>query len=104
MDVYRAMSILVEQPGWALIPCGTLLLAARTVRSRGAAFCATMWLLYGVYECGMKLRWLCNGDCNIRIDLLVIYPALLAITALGLVLVVGSAFRHSTGSDVPQDR
>ena len=25
----------------------------------------------------MKRRWLCSGECNIRVDLLVIYPALL---------------------------
>jgi hypothetical protein len=24
----------------------------------------------------MKQRWLCSGECNIRIDLLLIYPVL----------------------------
>ena len=36
-----------------------------------------LWLLYAVYETGMHERWLCSGECNIRIDLLAIYPALL---------------------------
>jgi hypothetical protein len=35
----------------------------------------------------MQQRWLCTGECNIRIDLLVIYPVLfigLAVAALSL--------------------
>jgi hypothetical protein len=35
----------------------------------------------------MQQRWLCSGECNIRIDLLVIYPALfvgLVVGALSL--------------------
>jgi len=36
----------------------------------------------------MRLRWLCTGECNIRVDLLLIYPVLLVISgvaALGFV-------------------
>jgi hypothetical protein len=33
----------------------------------------------------MKLRWFCSGECNIRIDLLLIYPFLLLATVLGAV-------------------
>jgi hypothetical protein len=36
-----------------------------------------VWLLYALYETGMQQRWLCSGECNIWIDLLVIYPVLL---------------------------
>jgi hypothetical protein len=38
----------------------------------------------------MKRRWLCSGECNIRVDLLVIYPALL----LGLVVAGISLLRR----------
>jgi hypothetical protein len=37
-----------------------------------------IWLLYAAYETGMQRRWLCTGECDIRIDLLLIYPVLLA--------------------------
>jgi hypothetical protein len=47
------------------------------------------WLLYGLYEMGMKQRWLCTGECNIRIDLLIIYPVLL----VGLVAALVSLLR-----------
>jgi hypothetical protein len=33
-------------------------------------------MVYSLYEFGMKHRWLCSGECNIRIDLLLIYPVL----------------------------
>jgi hypothetical protein len=40
-----------------------------------------LWSLYAVYEFLMYRRVLCSGDCNIRVDLLLIYPALAAATA-----------------------
>jgi hypothetical protein len=32
----------------------------------------------------MKLRWLCSGECNIRVDLLVLYPLLLLVSLIAL--------------------
>jgi hypothetical protein len=43
--------------------------------------------LYALYEFGMKRRCLCSGECNIRIDLLVLYPVLLislVVAAIGM--------------------
>ena len=34
------------------------------------------WCLYAVYEYLMYQRVLCTGECNIRIDLLLLYPVL----------------------------
>ena len=45
---------------------------------------AVLWLLYSLYESGMYLRILCSGECNIRIDLLIIYPLLILITLIAL--------------------
>jgi hypothetical protein len=47
--------------------------------SKKALFCgvvAGLWALYAVYELMMKLRILCSGECNIRVDLLLIVPLL----------------------------
>jgi hypothetical protein len=41
-----------------------------------------LWLLYGVYESLMYARILCSGECNIRVDLLLIYPILLIVTVV----------------------
>jgi hypothetical protein len=57
-----------------------------------------LWLLYALYELGMKRRWLCSGECNIRVDLLLIYPALLlGLVAAGIGLLRGRA-RTPSGS------
>jgi hypothetical protein len=39
-----------------------------------------VWGLYAAYETGMHQRWLCTGECNIRVDLLLIYPILLIVS------------------------
>ncbi|MGH7463155.1 MAG: hypothetical protein ACREMA_19275, partial [Longimicrobiales bacterium] len=38
------------------------------------------WLACGAYESLMQARILCSGECTIRVDLLLIYPALLVLT------------------------
>ncbi|HKQ25842.1 MAG TPA: hypothetical protein VJT81_15455 [Burkholderiales bacterium] len=45
----------------------------------------TLWVAYGIYEYLMQIRVLCSGECNIRVDLLLIYPVLLALTLASLV-------------------
>lgn len=44
-----------------------------------------LWIVYGIYESLMHARVLCSGECNIRVDLLVIYPLLLLATVVGIV-------------------
>ena len=53
-------------------------------RQRPLAWLAILWGCYCAYEYGMKLRVLCSGECNIRVDLLLIWPLLLVATAAGL--------------------
>ena len=48
--------------------------------ARSAAMAGSLWVLYGGYECLMHFRVLCSGECNIRVDLLLIYPILLVYT------------------------
>lgn len=48
-----------------------------TRRTPGAAMAAGAWLLYAAYEYLMHLRVLCSGECNIRVDLLLLWPLLL---------------------------
>ena len=42
------------------------------------------WLGYAGYEFGMQQRWLCTGECNIRIDLLLLYPLLVLASVAAL--------------------
>ena len=42
------------------------------------------WILYAVYEYLMYARILCSGECNIRVDLFLIYPALIVLSVSSL--------------------
>jgi hypothetical protein len=87
-----AMAILVEYPGLAAVVGAVLVGLGRLRRRRVAVGVGAVWLLYAVYEFGMKQRWLCSGECDIRIDLLVIYPVLLiGLSAAGVSLLRPSA-------------
>jgi hypothetical protein len=71
------MAIFIEHPLLAAL-IGVLLLGlGRRSRRRTPYVIGVVWLLYAAYETGMQRRWLCSGECNIRVDLLVIYPVLL---------------------------
>ena len=87
-----AMAILIEYPVVAAAIGLVLLGLGRRAHRRVPAGAGLAWLLYGLYEFGMKQRWLCSGECNIRIDLLLIYPLLLSVlVAAGISLLRAGA-------------
>lgn len=89
------MSKVYEHP-WSAIVIGALLvLVALWQRQRALGVVAFVWLVYAAYEYSMKLKWICTGDCNIRVDLLLIYPVLAAITVMGLIVSAVSVWRRS---------
>ena len=59
----------------------------------------TLWILYGVYEYLMQIRVLCSGECNIRVDLLLIYPVLLTLTLASLIRVTIVLWRRTREPD-----
>jgi hypothetical protein len=79
------VSLFIRWPLLALVP-GLLFLGLYPIARRPVIILAGItWLLYGAYEMGMQLRWLCSGECNIRVDLLLIYPALALVSLLGVI-------------------
>ena len=72
-----AMAIFIEYPLLAALIGVLLLGVGRAMHRRAAVAVGWIWVFYALYETGMHRRWLCSGECNIRIDLLAIYPALL---------------------------
>jgi hypothetical protein len=77
MNVLR---IFIVSPWLALLPAVTF--AAIGFRRRRALVwvAAAAWLLYACYETAMARRILCSGECNIRIDLLLLYPVLVVLS------------------------
>ena len=57
----------------------------RLIPRRSIGLAGVIWLLYGLYELAMRAHWLCSGECNIRVDLLLIYPALAVVSLVGLI-------------------
>jgi hypothetical protein len=99
------MDIFIRHPGLALVPAVLFLVAYvqhRVRVGRGFRFshfvilgAGVVWLLYTIYEFGVQ-RELKPESVPIRIDLLVVYPALIAVTAAGVAAyVVG--FRGRSG-------
>jgi hypothetical protein len=95
MDFYRSMAVLIDKPALALVPAGFLLLMFATSRNRLALAAGIIWALYCLYEYAMKYRILCTGECNIRIDLFVIYPALTLVLFAGFAAGLHSMWRRS---------
>lgn len=53
-----------------------LLLAGRQQPRLGVFVAAILWLLYAVYEYHVATGVLCDSDCNIRVDLVLLFPIL----------------------------
>jgi hypothetical protein len=82
------MSLFIEYPLLAAL-VGALFLAGYLVsRRRSSGVAAAGWLGYSAYETAIRLRWLCSGECNIRVDLLLIYPLLLGLSIVALIALV----------------
>src|SRR6266853_138621 len=47
---------------------------------------SVLWILYGIYEYLNLLKITCSGECDIRIDLILIYPILLILTLISIIL------------------
>lgn len=75
---------LIEYPWASLLPATIFFGFFYFSRKKPALLAGLAWILYLVYELGMKHRILCGGECNIRLDLFLIYPALLIVSARGI--------------------
>jgi hypothetical protein len=78
------LGLMIGFPFLALLPA--TLFAFFYIRSRcGVTLVAALaWLAYFPYEQAMKLRILCTGECNIRVDLLLFYPVLAIVSVMAV--------------------
>ncbi len=77
--------IFIQNPWVALLPAVVFLFAWYMRDDIVAAIAAFFWSGYAVIETLNKSRITCSGECNIRIDLMMIYPALILISVAALV-------------------
>ena len=79
------LGIMIGFPWLALIPAVLFAVLYILSKLRLTLIASIIWLAYTVYEYGMYFRILCSGECNIRIDLLLIYPVLLTLTVVAAI-------------------
>jgi hypothetical protein len=79
------LGILTVHPWLALVVAGCLATLWWWSRSKVAAVAAGLWVGYAGYEYLMLTRVLCTGECNIRVDLLLIYPLLLLVFVVAVI-------------------
>ena len=92
--LFRLMAVLIEEPWLAVVP-GLAFLALQAASRHFLVLTAALaWLAYVPYEYGMKLRILCTGECNIRVDLLLLYPALLVASLAALAVSATAAWKR----------
>jgi len=82
------MDIFIRAPWLAFVVGAIFFALSGPTRSKLLITISTAWILYGVYEYLMRFRVLCSGECNIRVDLLLIYPLLLILSIIAVVTLV----------------
>jgi hypothetical protein len=100
------LGIFVAWPFLALIPALIFAWLFIAMRRLGVLVASVAWLAYFAYEEAVKLRILCSGECNIRVDLLLFYPILAFISALALYAYIRAirARRYGYGGHARSDR
>ena len=86
MEIFSLLSFLIIFPIAALIVGVVYAVLFYRSSSWFCLFTACCWSAYAVYESLMYMRILCSGECNIRVDLLLIYPFLLLISLIAVIL------------------
>ena len=67
-------------------------------RRKLAATAAVAWLVYAPYEYAMQRRWLCTGECDIRVDLLLLYPLLIVLSLAAVASTIRGLIRKPGAS------
>ena len=80
--------LLISHPWIALLPGLAFATAGFRRGSAPAWAAAVVWVLYAAYETGMRYRILCTGECNIRLDLFIIYPLLFVVSVAAVLFLL----------------
>lgn len=84
MDTGAILGVFI---GWPFLALGPSVLFAVTYahcKRPVVRVAALAWLAYFPYEQAIKMRVLCSGECNIRVDLLLFYPLLGLVSFLAI--------------------
>ena len=81
---YALFAVLIQYPAASLVPAALFAIAFLLKKGPLGGLASVLWVIYCGYEFLMKFRVLCSGECNIRVDLLLLYPVLLVASGVAL--------------------
>ena len=84
MDLLRFLAILIDYPILALTPAVVFAYCYYASKAPITLVTAACWVAYAIYEYGMSARLFCTGECNIRVDLLLLYPVLVGLSLMSV--------------------
>jgi len=90
------MAVFIEWPWLGLGVAAVFVVLYRASRRRLVLAAALAWGLYAFYEYGMHRRWLCSGECDIRVDLILLYPVLGLASLVALVIAIRAIARRGS--------
>ena len=82
---YALFAVLIQYPAASLVPAALFAIGLFFKKGPLVGLASVLWVIYCGYEFLMKFRVLCSGECNIRVDLLVLYPALFLVSLCAIV-------------------
>jgi hypothetical protein len=74
------LAVFIAYPWVALIVAAGFGVVWFRRRRRSIALAAMLWAGYAAYEYLMYARILCTRECNIRVDLLLLFPVLMLVS------------------------
>jgi hypothetical protein len=83
-------AIFILSPILALVPTILFFSFYLKLRRWPILLAGIFWAVYTLYEYLMHTRVLCSGECNIRVDLLVIYPLIWTLSLIAIVSIFRS--------------
>ena len=86
--VFQTFAVFIAYPLAAFIPAAAFAGFYALSRRKGILVAALCWAGYAILETLNWLRITCSGECDIRVDLLLIYPVLWIVSIVALVLLL----------------
>jgi hypothetical protein len=74
--IFGTFAVFISYPLAAFLPAAAFLACYYARRRTGILVAGLCWAGYASLETLNYLRITCSGECNIRVDLLLIYPVL----------------------------
>lgn len=87
--------LFIVQPWLIAIPAVAFLALWGWSLSRFSIAAAILWGAYGVWEWSIQAGLACDGECDVRVDLLAIAPVLLLVSAAAIVRAIQKRRRRA---------